>query len=141
MKAATFFAISSLCILCVKSKLESKFAGVPSVHSLVIAAGSRHKRQEPQEDCTRREEFNQNLVNAWCNPNDPNGHYVDVLQECNMTGDAISWVYYCSRDENQRFCSGTTQDPYNDLSSAMENCPNRREYFGYQCTNSCRDAL
>ena len=128
MKAVTFLAISYLCILCVKSK-QSKFAGVPSVHRPVIAASSRHERQEPQEDCIRREGFNQNLHNAWCNPNDPNGQdYVDVLQECNMTGGAASWVYYCTRDENQRFCF--TQDPSNDFFSAIDNCPNQREYFG-----------
>ena len=147
MKAMSrlFFAVSSLCVLCVDSTLESEFAGVAklSMQSL-LTAGSRHKRQDTQEKCSSTDwEFNRDVINAWCNPNDlnepPLQHYINVHQECNWTNGTTQGSS-CTRDENQRFCD-LNQDASILLHAVTENCPRQIEYSRYQCTNSCMNAI
>ena len=140
------FAVSSLCVFCVGSTLESEFAGAPklSVHSF-RTADSRHKRQDTQEECgtSTDREFHRDVINAWCNPNDLNEpagqHYFNAFTECNRTN-GTTRVSLCSRDENQRFCA-LNQDASTLLHAVRENCPRQMDYSRYQCTNSCMNAI
>ena len=147
MKAMSmlFFAVSFLCVFCVDSTLESEFAGALklSVHSL-LTAGSRHKRQDTLEKCSSTDwEFNRDVTNAWCIPNDlnesPGYHYVNVLRECNWINGSTR-VSLCTRDENQRLCD-LNQNASTVLNAVTASCPRQIEYSGYQCTNSCMNAI
>lgn len=140
----------SLCIVCVESNLRSEFARAsgPSVHSL-FAAGTRHKRQvrDPREERCSTEEFFRRDSAVLCDPsNDANGQLVvDIYTECNYDRNVArairSLVQSCSRDENGRFCFELRQNASNYTNSVTTNCPRLNTYSGYNCTDSCRDAL
>lgn len=147
MKALLLF---SLCVICVETKLESGFAGAsgPSVHSF-FTADTRHKRQiqDPRQGTCSEEELIRRQYAILCDPsNDGNGQLlVDIYHECSYDASTASaarrLVQSCSRDENGRFCYEMRQNVSNYTNSVTINCPSLSAYYGYECTNSCRDAL
>ena len=63
---------------------------------------------------------------------------IDVNLECNLESAARGLVQSCSTNENQRFCYESAS---NYTNSVVANCPRLSTYSGYQCTDSCRNAL
>ena len=139
MKATNLLALGALCIICVVSgKLES---GTSSVYNL--NSGSRHKRQMqvgPGGGTCSDEEQTRRLTAVVCNPV-TGQRIVDVYLECNRDTTARGLVHSCIRNENQSFCFDVAVGASDYTNFVMTNCPRLSTYSGYQCTNSCRDAL
>ena len=135
--------VFSLCIICVECKLEVEFAGAsgPWVHSF-FAAGTRHKRQvrDPREEMCSTEEFARRRSTVSCNPS-IGQIIVDIYAECSTESEIRNIVQSCSWNENGRFCYELRQNASNYTNSVETNCQYQSNYSGYQCTDSCRDAL
>ena len=129
MKATIFLAVGALCIIRAETgKLESEFAGVPSVYNLMsVSVGSRHKRQmegRPGGGMCSDEEQTRRLTAVVCTPA-TGQRIIDVNLECNLESVARALVQSCSTNENQRFCYESAS---NYTNSVVANCPRLSTY-------------